>query len=527
VTANFVASGETCYSLTRNVTPDGGGTIIADAPNCGSDQYTEGTGVGLTADPADGYQFNAWSGDLSGSLINETITMDGDKTVTADFDVICYDVTWSASPGDGGAVGASPAANCDGGQYAHGTDITFSATPNTGYEFTGWSGGLSGSSANPDTLTIVENVSVVANFDTTASLNSCEYEESGGVIVIEAEHYYEIFNPGSGNANDSVWSPVTSPGGYVGGYAMEAQPNDGVNVGDSANGPRLDYHIDFETTGDYYIWVRGYGSGGSDDSIHVGFGSPHTYGGTGLTGFDNNYEWQRWNDPISVSATGLQTLSAWMREDGLIFDRIALVKTDVNVGLSNGSTDVGPAESNAPAGCDNPPILLDATFDSDSEGFSYQDDVFRGTSEPAYAEGAYDANEGNPDGSLRLQLGNVDNEDVKQGMSGGWQTSFTLDSPGAVTISFDYRMIMANAYENNEESEVVVSVDGTLYGDNGDDYVVQLSGGGDTGIQSFTFTTQSLSAGAHTVTIGGYNSRKTTSDEVTMIYIDNVFAVAD
>jgi uncharacterized repeat protein (TIGR02543 family) len=159
-----VASGETCYSLTTNVTPDGGGTVTPDAPNCGSDQYTEGTLVGLTVDPADGYQFNAWSGDLSGSLINETITMDGDKTVTADFDIICYDVTWSASPGDGGSVTASPAADCDEGQYSHGTDVTFTAIANTGYDFDGWTGDLSGSIANPDTLTIESDVSVVANF---------------------------------------------------------------------------------------------------------------------------------------------------------------------------------------------------------------------------------------------------------------------------------------------------------------------------------------------------------------------------
>ena len=39
----------------------------------------------LTANPASGYNFSQWSGDASGSTNPITVTMDGDKSVTADF----------------------------------------------------------------------------------------------------------------------------------------------------------------------------------------------------------------------------------------------------------------------------------------------------------------------------------------------------------------------------------------------------------------------------------------------------------
>ncbi|MCX6344517.1 MAG: ice-binding family protein [Armatimonadetes bacterium] len=47
--------------------------------------YNYGTVIGLTAAAAAGYHFVGWSGDLSGTMNPTTITMDEDKTVTANF----------------------------------------------------------------------------------------------------------------------------------------------------------------------------------------------------------------------------------------------------------------------------------------------------------------------------------------------------------------------------------------------------------------------------------------------------------
>lgn len=353
ITANF---GQVCYTLETAVSPLNSGTIsLSPEPNCDGGRYTRDTEIVLTASANAGHTFLNWSGAATGNTVSTSVTMDGDKSVAANFSTACYSLNTAVSPAGSGSLNVSPAANCNGGtQYNPGTEVTFTAVPNSGRLFSSWSRDLSGSS-NPATLTMDAPRSVTANF-TPIALGNCEYLESGGVIVIEAEHYFDK-TPGSGSASSSSWEPVTSPGGYVGSHAMQAQPNDGVNVHDNSNGPRLNYRVYFQNTGNYEIWVRANGASGGDDSLHVGFGSPFTTGDYGVTGFRNSqYEWRRWNTRIPVTATGLQTLTVWMREDGLNFDRIYLVNSGVSSGLSNGSTSAGPGESSAPGGCTNPSV---------------------------------------------------------------------------------------------------------------------------------------------------------------------------
>ncbi len=70
----------TQYTLTTNTV--GQGSITLDPPG---GTYNEGTVVTVTANPASGWQFDNWSGDLSGSTNPTTITMNAHKTVTANF----------------------------------------------------------------------------------------------------------------------------------------------------------------------------------------------------------------------------------------------------------------------------------------------------------------------------------------------------------------------------------------------------------------------------------------------------------
>jgi hypothetical protein len=69
-------------TLTTAVLPAGGGSIDLNPPG---GTYNLGTVVTLTANPAGGYQFDHWEGNLTGSTNPAQITMDGDKTVTASF----------------------------------------------------------------------------------------------------------------------------------------------------------------------------------------------------------------------------------------------------------------------------------------------------------------------------------------------------------------------------------------------------------------------------------------------------------
>ena len=77
----------TTYTLTTSTT--GSGTITRN-PNQGS--YDEGASVELTANPASGWEFTSWSGDLSGSTNPETLVMNSAKSVTANFTEISHPV---------------------------------------------------------------------------------------------------------------------------------------------------------------------------------------------------------------------------------------------------------------------------------------------------------------------------------------------------------------------------------------------------------------------------------------------------
>jgi uncharacterized repeat protein (TIGR02543 family) len=139
------------FTLTASAT---NGSVILNPPG---GIYTTGTVVTVTANPNSGYAFGNWSGDLSGSTNPTTITMSGNKSVTANFiSVPTYTLTTSATNG-------SITLNPPGGIYTTGTVVTVTANANSGYTFGNWSGNLSGS-VNPTTITMNTNQSVTANF---------------------------------------------------------------------------------------------------------------------------------------------------------------------------------------------------------------------------------------------------------------------------------------------------------------------------------------------------------------------------
>lgn len=72
-------SGEIYHTLSVTVTPENAGQAT------GAGSHPAGTTVTVTAEPADGYEFDSWSGDLTGSDNPATLLMDSDKSVTATF----------------------------------------------------------------------------------------------------------------------------------------------------------------------------------------------------------------------------------------------------------------------------------------------------------------------------------------------------------------------------------------------------------------------------------------------------------
>jgi predicted glutamine amidotransferase len=140
------------YKLTVNTVGDG--TVTRDV---GESSYPPDTVIELNAFPTAGWSFSGWSGALSGTDNPTTITMDGDKSVTATFTQIEY--TLSVTIVGSGSVSKSP----DQSTYHLGDVVQLSATEDLGWLFVGWSGDLSGNT-NPDSITIDVDPSVTATF---------------------------------------------------------------------------------------------------------------------------------------------------------------------------------------------------------------------------------------------------------------------------------------------------------------------------------------------------------------------------
>lgn len=149
VTANFSPSTVATYRLSLNTTPLGSGSIEASpAPNAGGGAYVVGTVVTLTAVPALDFAFTNWIGAVSGNNPVVTVTMDADKSVTANFFASIsprFTLNLVTNPAGAGNIVASPAPG-PGGTYVQGTLVTVTATAVGTNSFTNWSGAVSGSS---------------------------------------------------------------------------------------------------------------------------------------------------------------------------------------------------------------------------------------------------------------------------------------------------------------------------------------------------------------------------------------------
>ncbi len=155
VTATF----EQVPTHTLSVHVVGSGTVTVTPDQAA---YIEGAVVTLTATPSSGWQFAGWSGDLSGTVNPISITMDGNKIVTATFSRIPATYTLTVHVVGSGTVILDPT----GGVYQEGTRVTLTAVPSSGWYFVGWSGDLT-TIDNPISLVMDNRKEVTATFSTT------------------------------------------------------------------------------------------------------------------------------------------------------------------------------------------------------------------------------------------------------------------------------------------------------------------------------------------------------------------------
>ena len=148
VTATFAIK---TYALTVNAIHGG----VAKNPDLTS--YDSNSVVELTATPATGYTFTGWTGDASGTTNPISVTMNGAKSVTANFAIKTYALSVTTP------INGSITKNPDQPAYDSNTVVEVTATPATGYTFTGWTGAATGTT-NPVSITMDAAKTIAATF---------------------------------------------------------------------------------------------------------------------------------------------------------------------------------------------------------------------------------------------------------------------------------------------------------------------------------------------------------------------------
>ena len=139
------------YLLEASVSPMGVASIS------GGGIYNEGASATLSVETVNpGYNFSHWSVDATGSDSPLQISVNSNLSVTANFILEQHLLTLNAD--QGGTVSGS-------GNFDYGTQTTIVATPNNGYDFTGWSGtGIADPNSAETTVEMNETKTVSASF---------------------------------------------------------------------------------------------------------------------------------------------------------------------------------------------------------------------------------------------------------------------------------------------------------------------------------------------------------------------------
>ncbi len=195
------------HVLTTSVNPAAGGAIT---PSAGTHTYSEGSEVTITASANSGYTFANWSGACTGTSPCQ-VTMDSDKTVTANFTALpTYVLTTAVSPTGGGTI--SPSAGNH--TYFQGDIVGVTASANSGYTFANWSGSCTGTA--PCQVTMNADKTVTANFTM-----------SNAAPVAVADTF---------STNKNVVLNVTAPGVLGNDTDANLDPLTAIKVSDPANG---------------------------------------------------------------------------------------------------------------------------------------------------------------------------------------------------------------------------------------------------------------------------------------------------
>ncbi|MEE9322712.1 MAG: kelch repeat-containing protein [Granulosicoccus sp.] len=155
------------------------------------------------------------------------------------------------------------------------------------------------------------------------------YLQENGILAIEAEGF--LTNTPAGPYR---WVRASKPGAS-GGVSMVSTPDKGGLSAGTSDSPRMSYRVKFTTSGQHTVWVRGSGDTnsrgeGKSDSVHVGLNGVLSTAAA-MDRFPNSWTWSRSKRgrgfaSLNVPRPGVYTIDIWMREDGLIVDKLIIAK---------------------------------------------------------------------------------------------------------------------------------------------------------------------------------------------------------
>jgi uncharacterized repeat protein (TIGR02543 family) len=186
------------YPLT--ITIEGEGTVEERiVPNPGGREYPHGTTVELTPKPKEGWVFDSWGGDLSGTDSPKTIKVDKAKNVTVKFKRRDYPLNITIT-GEG-TVEEKIITNPGGRSYPFETVVLLTPKPSEGWVFESWGGDLTGTQT-PKTIKVdkEKNVTVKFKINTNFYLNAngltcmCPNAQVGEIGFINGVRYEAVDN---------------------------------------------------------------------------------------------------------------------------------------------------------------------------------------------------------------------------------------------------------------------------------------------------------------------------------------------
>lgn len=172
--STFVAIfGQLDFTITTAVVPMNSGTVTGDGI------YHYGDTITLEAMANEGYEFERWSDSITDNPRDIIVTQD--STFVALFSRLQFTIeVVSDHPEWGSATG--------GGTYYYGDTIQIEATPNLGYNFTGWG---DGNNDNPRTIIVTEDHTYTAHFSIQQCVISTDVTpENAGTVTGAGAYYY-------------------------------------------------------------------------------------------------------------------------------------------------------------------------------------------------------------------------------------------------------------------------------------------------------------------------------------------------